>query len=333
MEFSIIIPTYNRADELRETIRSIANLKVDGSWELIVIDNNSPDHTRAVVESEMAAFPASLRYLFEPEQGRYAAINTGIRAAQGKIIATTDDDARVEPDWLTRAAAGLAALGCDYVGGKVLPLWKGERPNWLPHRPGPHWAVLALQDHGEKPREFGVGGLPWPLGINTATKREAFERTDLFDNRLGRKAGTLRNQAQREWHLRARAAGLRGFYVPDMVVHHVVEPDRLKKQYFRRWYYWHGISRAILFTKLGVDMDSPDNSRLDFSKVPQIAGVPRYMYRTLVTRLRDLAFAWLRRDPVAAFEHELWLCFFAGVLKQRWAERNVVIPSPQVNVS
>ena len=38
-------------------------------------------------------------------------------------------------------------------------------------------------------------------------------------------------------------------------------------------------------------------------------------------------------DPVAAFEHELWLCFFAGVLRQRWAERNVVIPSPQVNVS
>ena len=81
-----------------------------------------------------------------------------------------------------------------------------------------------------------MNGMPWPLGINTATRREAFERIDLFDNRLGRKAGTLRNQAQREWHLRARAAGLRGFYVPDMVVHHVVEAERLQKQYFRRWY-------------------------------------------------------------------------------------------------
>jgi len=274
-----------------------------------------------------------LRYLFEPEQGRYAALNTGIRAATGRIIATTDDDARVEPDWLTRAAAALEALGCDYVGGKVLPIWKGSRPDWLPHRPGPHWAVLALQDHGEKSREFGVNGLPWPLGINTATRREAFDRTDLFDNRLGRKAGTLRNQAQREWHLRARAAGLRGFYVPDMVVHHVVEADRLKKQYFRRWYYWHGISRAILFTKLGVDMDAPDSSQLDFSKVPQIAGVPRYMFRTLLTRVKDLLTARLRGDSVAAFEHELWLCFFAGLARQRWTERHMVIPSPQVNVS
>jgi glycosyltransferase involved in cell wall biosynthesis len=330
MDFSIIIPTYNRADELRETIRSIAKMTVAGDWELLVIDNRSTDHTKAVVEQERPSFPAPLHYLFEPEQGRYAAVNSGIRAAAGKIIATTDDDARVEPDWLTCAAAALDRLGCDYVGGKVLPLWRGDRPQWLPHRPGPHWAVLALQDHGDQPLEFGVNGIPWPLGINTATRREAFERTDLFDNRLGRKAGTLRNQAQREWHLRARAAGLRGFYVPEMVVHHVVDADRLQKHYFRRWYYWHGISRAILFAKLGVDMDSPDTSQLDFSKVPRIAGVPRYMYRTLAEHTKDLLQARLRRDSVSAFQHELWLCFFAGIAKQRWNERNVVIPAPQV---
>src|SRR4051812_48231102 len=135
MDFSIIIPTYNRADELRETIRSIAKLTVSGDWELVVVDNKSTDHTRAVVEEQSASFPAPLRYLFEREQGRYAALNTGIRAATGKIIATTDDDARVEPDWLTRAAAGLDAIGCDYVGGKVWPIWKGARPSWLPNGP------------------------------------------------------------------------------------------------------------------------------------------------------------------------------------------------------
>jgi glycosyltransferase involved in cell wall biosynthesis len=333
MDFSIIIPTYNRADELRETIRSIAKLNVDGEWELLVVDNKSPDHTRAVVEEQRSSFPALLRYLFEPEQGRYAALNTGIRAARGKIIATTDDDARVEPDWLTQAAAGLDALGCDYVGGKVWPIWRGTRPAWLPDRPGRHWSVLALQDHGDKPLEFGVNGLPWPLGINTATRREAFERLELFDNRLGRKAGTLRNQAQREWHLRARAAGLRGFYVPQMIVHHVVEEERLHKRYFRRWYYWHGISRAILFTKLGLDMDAPDNSQLDFSKIPQVAGVPRYMYRTLATHAKNMIAARLRGDSVAAFEHELWLWFFAGIAKQRWNERKLAIPPPQVSLS
>jgi glycosyltransferase involved in cell wall biosynthesis len=322
MDFSIIIPTYNRADELRETIRSIAKLAVNGSWELLVVDNKSTDHTRQVVEEERPAFPTALRYLFEGEQGRYAALNAGIRAATGAIVMTTDDDARVEPDWLEQARAGLDRLGCDYVGGKVLPIWRGSPPEWLPQRGGRHWAVLALQDHGPKSLEFGVNGVPWPLGINTATRREAFDRVDLFDNQLGRKAGTLRNQAQREWHLRARAGGLRGFYVPEMVVHHVVERERLNKQYFRRWYYWHGISRAILFRKLGVDMEAPDNSTLDFTKVPQLAGVPRYMYRTLVRETAKLARAKMRGDAVAAFEHELWLCFFTGIVKQRWADRH-----------
>jgi glycosyltransferase involved in cell wall biosynthesis len=333
MQFSIIIPTYNRADELRETIRSIGRLTGAGEWELLVVDNRSPDHTRAVVEEESLSFPAPLRYLFEQEQGRYAALNTGIRAARGDIIATTDDDARVAPDWLTRAAAGLEALRCDYVGGKVFPIWKAQRPEWLSEKPGRHWAVLALQDHGDQPLEFGVNGLPWPLGINTATRREAFDRIDLFDNRLGRKAGTLRNQAQREWHLRARTAGLRGFYVPEMIVHHVVEAERLEKPYFRRWYYWHGISRAILFTKLGVDMESPDNSQLDFSKVPQIAGVPRYMYRELATHAIDLVRERVRGNAIDAFEHEVWLWFFAGMARQRWNDRHVVIPPPQVSSS
>jgi glycosyltransferase involved in cell wall biosynthesis len=330
MDYSIIIPTYNRADELRETIRSIAGLQVAGSWELIVADNRSTDHTRKVVEESAASFPSELKYLFEGEQGRYAALNAGIRAARGSIILTTDDDARVEPDWIAAAVRGLDRAGCDYVGGKVLPIWRGTRPDWLPNRPGRHWAVLALQDHGDRSLEFGVDNIPWPLGINTATRREAFERIDLFDNRLGRKAGTLRNQAQREWHLRAKAAGLRGFYLPDMVVHHVVEAERLTKRYFRRWYYWHGISRAILFSKLGVDMESPDDSHMDFSKVPRVAGVPRYMYRAMIGHVRDMGRARMKGDPVEAFEHEMWLCFFAGLLKQRWADRRAPVPTPQL---
>jgi hypothetical protein len=118
-----------------------------------------------------------------------------------------------------------------------------------------------------------------------------------------------------------------------MIVHHVVEAERLEKPYFRRWYYWHGISRAILFTKLGVDMESPDNSQLDFSKVPQIAGVPRYMYRELATHAIDLVRERVRGNAIDAFEHEVWLWFFAGMARQRWNDRHVVIPPPQVSSS
>ena len=252
MKFSVIISTYNRAESLRETLASQAKLRTEAEWELIVVDNNSKDHTRAVVEEAAKTFPVELRYLFEAEQGKFAALNSAILASRGEIIATTDDDAFAEPDWLDRAGEGLERFNCDFVGGRVLPVWGGPRPEWLPNRPGVHWAVIALLDLGSEPVEFGCNGVPWPLGVNEVTRREAFTRAGLFDNRLGRKAGTLRNQANREWHLRAREAGIRGFYIPEMVVHHVVPADRLTKRYFRRWLFWHGISRAILYEKLGV---------------------------------------------------------------------------------
>jgi GT2 family glycosyltransferase len=318
MKYSVIVATYNRADDLRETLRSLAGLSPSGEWEVIVVDNNSRDHTKAVVTEAATGFPVGLHYIFEKEQGRCAAMNAGIRAARGEIIVTTDDDVRVEPDWLDAARRALDELSCDYVGGKVLPIWGSPRPDWLPNRGGRHWAVIALLDYGPNPIEFGRRV---PIGVNMAFRRDAFARAGLWDNRVGRKAGTLLGQEVREWGLRAKAAGLRGFYAPEMVVNHIIPADRLKKRYFRRWFYWHGISRAMLYEQARVDMESPEESVLDFSRVPHIAGVPRYMYRSCLRMIKDMLKAALRGDGVATFENELWLWFFAGVVKQRWKDR------------
>src|SRR5438309_11018328 len=103
VQCSIVIPTYNRAEELRATLTSLAKIIAPAAWEVIVVDNNSPDATRQVVAEASANFPVELRYLFEPEVGRSAALNSGIKAAHGKIVATTDDDVRFEPDWLQQA--------------------------------------------------------------------------------------------------------------------------------------------------------------------------------------------------------------------------------------
>src|SRR5215471_3107466 len=100
MKYSIIIPTYNRAAELAHTLRSISGISTSGSWELIVVDNNSRDDTFNVVSAAQTWFPVSLHYVFEKEQGRCAALNAGIRESSGEIIVTTDDDVRVETDWL-----------------------------------------------------------------------------------------------------------------------------------------------------------------------------------------------------------------------------------------
>jgi len=317
LKYSIVIATYNRAGDLRETLHSLAGLQPDGPWEVIVVDNNSPDDTRSVVEEAAPAFPVPLRYLFEREQGRSPALNCGIRASSGAIIVTTDDDVRVPPDWLNRAAAGLERLGCDYVGGRVLPIWGGPRPAWLPDHGGKHWAVIALLDYGAEPVEFGTRV---PLGVNMAFTRRAFDRAGGFDPNTGRRAGTLLGQEVREWCIRARKAGLRGFYVPGMSLRHIIPAARLNKRYFRRWFYWRGISRAMLYERSGLDMEAPEQTTLDFSTVPHIFGVPRYLYRKALRALGDWFVDSLRGRQLRAFERELWLCFFAGILRQRFRD-------------
>jgi glycosyltransferase involved in cell wall biosynthesis len=321
MKFSVIIATYNRAEELFKTLESLKSLELAGLLEVIIVDNNSPDNTRDVVSEQAATFPVPLRYVFEKEQGRSAALNAGIRVAQGDILAITDDDVRVDPKWLLKAEQTLDRLRCDYVGGKALPIWTGDLPAWLPNRGGKHWGVIALLDYGPEPIEFGADKVP--LGVNMVFRRECFERAGLWDNSIGRKAGTLLGQEVREWTQRARAVGLRGFYSPDLVVHHVIPRDRLTKKYFRKWFYWHGISRAILYNNKGLDMESPETTVLDFSKVPHIVGVPRYLFRTCVTKFFSSCAAFARGDAIAGFEDELWLWFFAGILRQRWKDRQL----------
>jgi len=318
MTFSILIATYNRAATLADTLASLARLESRAAWEVIVIDNNSPDDTRAIVERAVPAFPVPLRYAFEHEQGRSAALNCGFRLAQGDIIVTTDDDVRVEPDWLNRVETGLDSQQCDYVGGRVLPLWGAEPPPWLPKTNGQLWGVIALLDYGRAPIQFGTRV---PLGVNMAMRKSAIDRVGGFDPRIGRKAGTLLGQEVREWCLRAHAAGLTGFYIPELVVQHLIPADRLTKQYFRRWFYWRGISRAMLYAETGLDMEKPEHTTLDFSTVPHIAGVPRYMFRSAAKALKDSIAAAINGDPIASFDRELWLWFFAGVVKQRWRDR------------
>lgn len=318
MKCSVVIATYNRAGELPETLASLAGLETRFPWELIVVDNNSTDATATIVREAAAHFPVELRYLRETRQGRSAALNAGVAAARGAVIATTDDDVRVERDWLARAREGLERFGCDYVGGRVLPIWRAAPPAWLSTRGGRQWSVIALLNYGPEPIELGRRV---PLGVNMAFRRDAFDRAGLWEARVGRTAGTLLGQEVREWCARAAAAGLHGYYLPEMVVHHVIPADRLTRRYFRRWYYWRGVSRAMLYGQAGLDIQAPQLGPADLTNVRHVGGVPRHLYRTCARELGAMAQAVIRREPVAAFDHELWLWFFAGVVRQRWRDR------------
>ncbi len=330
MDFSIVIPTYNRAGDLRETLKSLARLAPEAaSWETIIADNNSSDETKQVVAEAAHTFPVALHYVFEGEQGRSAALNAGIRQARGAIIVNTDDDVRVAPDWLDCIRQSFAQMNCDYIGGKVVPIWGAPPPAWLPVLGAQHYSrVLAVMHWGEKSIEFGSSV---PLGVNIAFKREAFERVGLWDNRVGRKAGTLLGQEVREWVTRALSVGVRGFYAPQVVVHHIIPAERLHKRYFRRWFYWHGISRALMFEQSGFDVETMSKLKPEDRKAQTIAGVPRHLVRKSVKTSAKMLHAKVRGDEATAFAHELWLCFFAGVVKHLRGKEIALVETQTTN--
>ena len=102
MKTTVIVCTYNRCESLANTLDSLAKSIVPASteWEVLIVDNNSSDRTRQVVEDFSRRFPGRFRYTFEPCQGKSFALNRGIRETQADVLAFTDDDVIAEPTWL-----------------------------------------------------------------------------------------------------------------------------------------------------------------------------------------------------------------------------------------
>lgn len=94
--FSIVIPTYNRANIILKTIGSVIN-QTYPDWELIVVDDGSKDNTREVIQS---ISDARVNYIFQDNAERSEARNNGIRNARGQYICFLDSDDWYEPEHL-----------------------------------------------------------------------------------------------------------------------------------------------------------------------------------------------------------------------------------------
>src|ERR1035441_3219398 len=107
MKITVLLCTFNRCQSLSTALDSVIAqvLPESADWDVLVVDNNSSDQTRAVVEDFRRRYPGRIRYLFEPRQGLSRARNAGIRAARGEIIAFIDDDVIAAPTWLQNLTA------------------------------------------------------------------------------------------------------------------------------------------------------------------------------------------------------------------------------------
>jgi glycosyltransferase involved in cell wall biosynthesis len=312
---SVVISTFNRGAVLQQALDRILNQDAtDFVYEIIVVDNNSHDNTRAVVDSFLARGVPGLRYVFEGRQGVSYGRNAGIAAARAPIIAFFDDDILVPRDWLATIKRIMDQHPeADFIGGRVLPEWSMRRPAWLTQT---NWSPLALVDYGPTPLYVSSENQLCLVAANLAVRRSLFESVGVFSAHLQRVKDGIGSMEDHELLIRCWRAGKRGLYAPDLIVRTDVPPIRMTKAYHRRWHRGHGFFSAMI-------RSLEDAADVTTSEVVTLFDVPGCLYRQLAGEAFKFAGAWLRRQPDVSFRHENNVRFLASYIVHRRSQERV----------
>ena len=293
VELDVIIPTHNRHQMLSRTLDSLlaAHLPAGLKARITVVDNNSTDATRETVEAYGEKFGGRVGYVFEAQQGRSFALNTGIASTSGKLIGMIDDDEEVAAAWFDTIHSIFSQGGVDFIGGPYVPRWGAQPPDWLPTK---HLGAIGWVDGGETLRSFDNSYPGMLMGGNAVLTRAIFDAVGPYDTKLGRTGTRLLSGEDDDMYQRLLAAGARGLYVPDLVIYHHVPPERLNKIYFRRWSFWRGVSAGLI----------DRNRRMP---VVYFGGIPRYLYGEAIRGLCGVVGSIIkgRKDSPHAFNSEL----------------------------
>jgi GT2 family glycosyltransferase len=194
---TVVVAAYNAASTIGDCLDSLAALRYPRELlEIIAVDNMSTDATRAEIHRR-----GGVVLVQEATRGAAAARNAGIRRARGAVVAFTDADCTVDPDWLSELVGPLADPQVGIVGGRNLARRganPAERFGEIIHE---HYAAI----HVWRP--------PYVISMNWASRRSVLLEAGLFDERF------LRGQDV-DLSYRIGRAGYRLAYQPTAIVYH-----------------------------------------------------------------------------------------------------------------
>jgi glycosyltransferase involved in cell wall biosynthesis len=271
MFVTVAICTFNRAESLRLTLDSLVAMEVpsDLPWELLIVNNNSTDHTDDVIGEYVGRLP--IRGEFEPRGGKSYALNRAIDVVKGDYIVWTDDDVLVDPGLLTAYAAAFrrwpeAAL----FGGRIKPRYEVPVENWVIESEAVLGGPYAIRDFGDQALSLSADDEDhFPYGANWAVRtieQQAFR----YDPELGPGPNRARYQEDTDVVRRLLRSGATGYWIPDAMVEHRIGRDRQTVRYIADYYerwgetlafqnaattaaapFWFGIPRRIWPRLLG----------------------------------------------------------------------------------
>ncbi|UZD24690.1 glycosyltransferase [Algoriphagus halophytocola] len=204
MFFSIIIPVYNRPEELHELLNSI-RLQSHTDFEVIVIEDGSQVDSKAVIASFNSSF--SCQYLTQENTGQGFARNHGMTKATGDFFVILDSDVILPPDYLKVLFEAIRTRGLDAFGG---PDAAAEDFSTL--QKAMDFAMTSFWTTGGIRGNLSDPGKYQARGFNMGVSREVFEETGGFVDA---------NQGEDiEWSIRIKKAGFKLELVQEAYVYH-----------------------------------------------------------------------------------------------------------------
>ncbi|MGE0929751.1 glycosyltransferase family 2 protein [Peijinzhouia sedimentorum] len=229
-KISLIICSYNRARFIEPALDSILAQEYE-DFEVIFVENNSPDNTLEICHNFQKANPDfPLKVFTEYNQGHSFARNRGVKESSGEIISFIDDDIILKANFLKNLAEFFDQRpNLQAAGGKIIPHFEAGRPTWLSSYLEPLYACVDL---GNVPKQFK--GRKYPFGANMAFRAEIFDKIGLFNTDLGRKGSSLMGADEKDIFQRIKAINEEIWYMPTVSLLHIMPADRGEVSYIRR---------------------------------------------------------------------------------------------------
>lgn len=222
LQFSIIIPTYNRPERLEQCLESIAQLDYPSNgFQVIVVDDGSPMSLKPITAKFENTL--SLELIRQPNAGPASARNTGAAAAQGDYLVFTDDDCQPHPDWLKTLAEAIKDFPNTLIGGHTI--------NALPdniYSSASQLLIDYIYDYYNQQK----GEATFFASNNFALPRELYQQLGGFDTSFPLAAGEDREFCDRWLH-----QGFKMHYARAMKIHHA---HSLKLKSFWRQHFNYG---------------------------------------------------------------------------------------------
>jgi cellulose synthase/poly-beta-1,6-N-acetylglucosamine synthase-like glycosyltransferase len=202
---TVVVPVHNRELTIQPLLDSLQKLDYDrNKVEVIVVDGNSTDKTQEIVKK----YPVKL--VVEKRKGLNLARNTGIKCSKGEIVAFTDSDCKVPPNWITKIVEDFKDPRVSCVGGSAKALDNDFVSQYADNSVVRLMPFFTKREELDKVKPF----FRHPAGCNMAFRRKVAEEIGYFDESIQYGFDEV------EFADRVCKAGYKMVLDPDIVVWH-----------------------------------------------------------------------------------------------------------------